>query len=70
VFVVRLSTKKNIYEKISKANGVTGKWPVDSKPAVESVTGWAAVSNNDYFGHLAVVASISNKGNTQEESMR
>jgi surface antigen len=45
-------------------NGATGKWPVDTEPPVGSVAWWAAASNNDYFGYLAIVASVTNNGNT------
>jgi len=45
-------------------NGATGKWPVDTEPAVGSIAWWAAASNNDYFGYLAIVASVTNNGNT------
>jgi surface antigen len=43
--------------------GATGKWPIDTRPAVGSVAWWAATSNNKY-GHVAIVASVSNNGNT------
>lgn len=45
-------------------NGATGKWPVDTKPAIGSVAWWAAASNNHYLGHVAIVSSVSNNGNT------
>ena len=44
-------------------NGATGKWPVDTNPVVGSVAWWAATNNNKY-GHVAIVASVSNKGNS------
>lgn len=45
-------------------DGATGKWPIDTKPAVGSVAWWAAAPNNGNFGHVAIVASVSNNGNT------
>ena len=45
-------------------NGATGKWPIDTKPAVGSVAWWAPSSKNGGFGHVAIVASVSNNGNT------
>ena len=45
-------------------NGATGKWLVDTKPAVGSVAWWAAAYDNGNLGHVAIVASVSNNGNT------